>query len=358
MKYFTNSEYRQFYSIFRKGNFWYPKILKLTLLEKCNWRCTMCSCEKNRNALLDINEWHKIIDEAIKLGVEEINFTGGEPTLFPNFIELIDGIGKLDPESKIKLKLLTNATQINKRVAKKYLELGIKRYIISLHSHTPKIHDTIVGIPGQWKRTYQGIHNLSDLKYEIDHSVWINCVVQKSNFLELPNMINLAKLLGCEGVSFSPLDNRLMTNTNMALNENEMQTAFLNILPEVRKRAKYFDIKLFPEDVEIFGSNIEDFKYYAKGELSRGYYKDHPCYWVYYHLTIEPDGTVQPCCNKPLKNGYGNATKMPIIDIINGKKVSDFLKTAKNIPDSLSTCHGCEMKLHVNKIIHEVFSNI
>ncbi|WP_291124899.1 radical SAM protein [Flavobacterium sp. UBA6031] len=359
MNYFNEQEIQELKASFDEGSFYYPKILKLTLLEKCNWRCLMCSCNKTAAPQLKKEDWLKIVKDGINLGVSEINFTGGEPTLFPDFIGIIEGIRKLDPEHKIKLKILSNATRFKKSTVSKYLELGINRYIISLHSASPKIHDQIVGIPKQWFKTYTGINNLMSTKPEIYRSLWINCVVQKSNFNELPKMIEIAHNLGCEGISFSPIDNRVTaTGASEALNMEEMNIFYKTVIPQLQERSDHYNIMLYPKSLKLFGDTFEEVVASTQGILSRNYYKNHPCYWVYYHLTIEPNGTVQPCCNKPLQNGYGNAITTSLKDILSNDKVKDFLRFSKNGPHGNSSCKGCEMKLEINKNIHTTFQSL
>jgi len=359
MNYFTDQELQELKTSFEIGSFYYPKILKLSLMEKCNWRCPMCSCNKSAKPILTVKDWLKIVKEAIDLGVQEINFTGGEPTLFPDFLGLVEGIRKFDPKNKLKLKLLSNATRFTNLTVSKYLQLGINRYIISLHSACPEIHDKIVGIPNQWKRTCKGITNLMSASPEIYRSVWVNFVVQKSNFMEIPNMIEIVNNLGCEGISFSPIDNRVNEfGDSEALGLEEIDYLYKIIIPRLHKQAKDYNILLYPETLNLYGDTIEEISASSQGILSRNYYKDHPCYWVYYHLTIEPDGTVQPCCNKPLVNGYGNVLTTSLKNLVTNERVKYFLDFSKKGPHCNSSCKGCEMKLQVNKSIHANIQNL
>ena len=90
----------------------------------------------------------------------------------------------------------------------------------------------------------------------------------------------------------------------------------------------------------------------ASGRLSRGFYADKPCYWTYCHVTVTPDGLVQPCCNRPVAGGYGSARELPLAELVAGERARAFLEVAATAPGRIPECDGCEMKLRVNHWIH------
>ena len=70
--------------------------LRIAINEKCNLRCIYCMPEKGisfepENKLLTREEVIRIIQVAAKLGVNKIRFTGGEPLLRKDLVELISG---------------------------------------------------------------------------------------------------------------------------------------------------------------------------------------------------------------------------------------------------------------------------
>lgn len=351
MAYFSEADLAQLAPHVASGTFWSPKFVKLTLLDGCNWRCQMCRCDKTAPALLSVEQWLTVVRGVLRLGTREISFTGGEPTLYPDFEGLLAGIRALD--AAVKLKLLTNGTRLDQRRVETFLALGLRRYIVSVHGSSAEVHDPIVGVANQWGRTLRGIERLVSASPGVPRSVWINCVVRRANLGQMVGVVRLASSLGCEGVSFSPLDNRVSDPGVEPLSVAEMQAARETILPEVREVARQQGLLLFPADAEIFGHGDEDLQRVARGELSRGHYETHPCYWVYYHLTIEPDGTVQPCCNRPLRGGYGNALVDPPEELLKGPRAVSFLGLAGRGPAALLPCRGCEMKLQVNRAVHQ-----
>ncbi|MFO0646038.1 MAG: radical SAM protein [Polyangiales bacterium] len=351
MSYFSDAELTSLANRVDRGEFWSPRIVKFTLLDGCNWRCQMCRCDKTASAPLSVDDWLGIARDVLRMGAKEIAFTGGEPTLFPGFESLVGGVRALDPH--VKLKLLTNGTRLTPERVDRLLAHGLRRYIVSLHGDDAATHDAIVGVANQWRKTLRGIESVVRASPGVPRSVWLNCVVRRANLPQLVGVVRLAAALGCEGVSFSPLDGRVADAGERPLTVTEMEAAREAIFPAVRETAQARNVMLFPSDSELFGRTAGEVVRCASGELSRGFYETHPCYWVYYHVTVEPDGTVQPCCNRPLAGGYGNACTSPLDALTTRREARAFLATAGVGPAVFATCRGCEMKLQVNRDIDE-----
>lgn len=358
MKYFDHSEIHELAHRVAHGEFWFPRIVRLSLSEWCNWRCRMCQCDKQERPILSSDQWIAIARNAVKHGAKEIGFTGGEATMYPGLEKILEGISDLQQSGLVRFKLLSNGSRLNRGRVDRFFELGLTRYIISLHGASPTVHDEIVGVPGAWNGTVQGIKNIAS-KAQVDGgSVWINCVLQRSNLSELPDLMDLAANIGCEGVSLSPLDNRTAACIDDQPSLDEMAFARLNTLPLVRKKAQQTGLLLFPESGEPYGSCPEEEKVFASGNTSRGYYENHPCYWVFYHVTIASDGTVHPCCNIPIDPAYGNAVGSDLQELTNTPEAKQFLAGVSKRPAVFDACRTCEMKLQVNQSIHEQVSGL
>lgn len=64
-----------------------PRQVSIALTDRCDLQCPHCYAPKTRNRLpaQTLNGWLQELDEAGTLGV---GFGGGEPTLYPNFVEV------------------------------------------------------------------------------------------------------------------------------------------------------------------------------------------------------------------------------------------------------------------------------
>ncbi len=89
-----------------------PVHIQLMPTNKCNMNCKFCSCsERNKSQELDWEKCKKIIDLCKLQGTKSVTITGGgEPLLYPNFVELIDHLH----ERNIKIGLVTNGLLLSK----------------------------------------------------------------------------------------------------------------------------------------------------------------------------------------------------------------------------------------------------
>lgn len=142
-----------------------PKIdyLRISLIDKCNFRCQYCMPEGTElNYVLDreLLTNREIItlvrDVFIPLGFTKFRLTGGEPLLRPGLVELVGAIARL-PETE-DLSLTTNAFLLA-NLAQPLYDAGLKRINISLDSLDPRTFDKITGNRGRskWQQTWEGI---------------------------------------------------------------------------------------------------------------------------------------------------------------------------------------------------------
>ena len=165
---------------------------------RCNNNCVMCS---NPVDFRDKNESFLYSKEAVlsrikswkdkhKLNKENINLTGGEPTIHPNFLELVREIRKILPENKIVMA--TNGRMFSySRFAKEYLRMNDLSLEIALHGSTPKLHDAVTGVGGSFEQTIKGIENI--LKYRnSSQELELRIIITKINYKNLEQIVNFA----------------------------------------------------------------------------------------------------------------------------------------------------------------------
>ena len=121
--------------------------LRVSVTERCNFRCQYCMPEKPfswvpKENLLSFEELFIFIKVAIDEGITKIRLTGGEPLLredLDKFIEMIHNY-----KSDIDLALTTNAYLLPS-TAQRLKDAGLKRLNISLDSLKPEIAHKIAG---------------------------------------------------------------------------------------------------------------------------------------------------------------------------------------------------------------------
>lgn len=102
---------------------------RISLLNTCNLKCKYCYSENIVASMLEKNDVFKILDGLEKLQFRKVRFTGGEPLLHPNIIEILE-------YSKDKFEdigITTNGILLDKYLDE-LKELNIKRINISIDS--------------------------------------------------------------------------------------------------------------------------------------------------------------------------------------------------------------------------------
>lgn len=138
--------------------------LRISLLDRCNFRCLYCVPEGEdlayalRQDWLTIPEILTLVREVfIPLGFRRFRLTGGEPLLRPGLVDLVDQMTDL-PEVE-DLALTTNGFYLADLAAPLY-RAGLRRINISLDSLQPEVFDQIIGTNGgrsRWPEVWAGI---------------------------------------------------------------------------------------------------------------------------------------------------------------------------------------------------------
>jgi cyclic pyranopterin phosphate synthase len=109
--------------------------LRISLTDRCNLRCTYCMPAEGlpfqpANALMQADEIARIASIAVRdLGVRQVRFTGGEPLLRKDLVEIIASVAALEPRPEISLT--TNAIGLASR-AQSLKAAGLDRINVSL----------------------------------------------------------------------------------------------------------------------------------------------------------------------------------------------------------------------------------
>lgn len=108
--------------------------LRISVTDRCNLRCTYCMPEegitlKKHKDILSFDEITEVVKTGVKLGINKIRFTGGEPLVRKGFPKLINQIRRMDGIDDIGLT--TNGILLAEK-AYELKEAGLKRVNISL----------------------------------------------------------------------------------------------------------------------------------------------------------------------------------------------------------------------------------
>ncbi len=118
--------------------------LRLSVTEKCQLHCDYCrsseGCTNSKE--LTAEEILQLSRVCVKLGLDKIRLTGGEPLMRRDIIEIAESIGKL--ENLRELTMTTNG-QLLSQCAKELYRAGIHRINISLDSLNADCYRSMTG---------------------------------------------------------------------------------------------------------------------------------------------------------------------------------------------------------------------
>jgi len=165
----------------------------------CNNHCAFCVQGKKREYLpaKSKEEIKNSLQEAFDKGKREVVFTGGEPSLHPDFFELVK-FAKNIGFKEIQI-------QSNGRIfayfdfCVKTIKAGATQFGPSLHGHEAEVHDFLVDAKGSFEQTTQGIKNLKKL----NQYVLTNSVITSKNYKFLPELAQLLINLGVDQYQFA-----------------------------------------------------------------------------------------------------------------------------------------------------------
>ncbi|WP_235880217.1 radical SAM protein [Polyangium aurulentum] len=151
----------------------------------CNNHCTFCLDSNAHDGTMRATNDIKVqIVEGRKRGADRLILSGGEPTMHPNFLDFVK-LGRLAGYPKIQ-------TVTNGRMFKypEFLERaasnGLDEITFSLHGHTAKLHDALVGTPGAFEDEVAGLKAaLASGRFIVN----VDIVINKQNVRHLPEML-------------------------------------------------------------------------------------------------------------------------------------------------------------------------
>ena len=110
--------------------------LRVSVTDRCDFRCLYCMSENMtflpKPELLTLEELDRVCTTFIKLGIEKLRITGGEPLVRKNIMEFFSSISRHLKSGKLKeLTLTTNGSQLE-RFAESLASIGVTRINVSL----------------------------------------------------------------------------------------------------------------------------------------------------------------------------------------------------------------------------------
>jgi len=173
--------------------------LRVSLTQRCNLNCIYCHHEGEgaSGGEMTTAEVLRIVKVARSLGVRRVKYTGGEPLLRSDIIEVIRGTVSMNLED---VAITTNGSLL-KRSARDLVGAGLHRLNVSIPSIRPEVYRSLTG--GSLDAAIEGIREAGRLGMEIK----VNVVIMKGvNEGEMDLLLEFAKSIG-GGLQLIELEN-------------------------------------------------------------------------------------------------------------------------------------------------------
>jgi len=170
-----------------------PLALLAELTHRCPLRCPYCSNPRElarASAELDTATWSRVFNEAAALGVLQVHFSGGEPLVRRDLVELVADAAK----AGLYVNLITSGIRLDADRLARLVEAGLEHVQLSLQDSDPARGDRIAGLAG----AQQAKHRVARLVGEAGLPLTVNAVVHRQNLENLEDIIDLAVTLGAD----------------------------------------------------------------------------------------------------------------------------------------------------------------
>lgn len=218
--------------------------VKIVTNLRCNVKCQFCyygNCLSQPNPPSD---WVKAqLMYARKHGIKDVDFSGGEPTVRGDLINLVGYAKKLGFR---KICMITNGLILsNESYARQLIESGLNDVLFSIHGHCPELHDYLTQTPGSFQRLLNAIQNVK--KAGVNFRT--NTVVNRANYKNMPQLAELLSALKPKAVNFIKFNPWCFATTKvsgMAAKYSEIAPYLKKAIDEMNLSVKKVTVRYIP----------------------------------------------------------------------------------------------------------------
>lgn len=180
----------------------YPPHMAIELTDICNLSCKHCYRQAGyKGKYIDFEELKKLILKMKEKGLKLVEITGGEPTLHPQFPQIIQFLC----ENLSLVAILTNGTNITDEMLEVFKKNRKKIMVnISLDSSSAEFHDKFRGKTGAWETTVDSLKKISGIPI----LTRVAMSIVPDNMFDIEKTIKLAQKNGAKSFAWE------VSNTN------------------------------------------------------------------------------------------------------------------------------------------------
>ena len=286
-------------------------IVSWNVTNACNMYCAHCYRDAGCKAEDELStaDAKKLLTEIKRAGFQIMIFSGGEPLMRPDILELV----KFASDLGLFPVFGTNGTLITPQMARDLKAAGARAMGISLDSLDAAKHDKFRSFPGGWQGAVDGMKNCkaAGLPFQI------HTTVMDWNAPELEDMIDFAVEIGARAHHFFFL---VPTGRAATIEEESLRAEqYEDVLTRIMKKQQTVPIELKPTCAPQFLRIAAELG--MKSRFHRG------CLAGLSYCIISPKGKVQPCAY--LKEYLGDVRETPFDEIWRNNPVLQKLRTMK-----------------------------
>ncbi len=290
----------------------YPVSISFEPTTSCNLRCPECPSGLRAftrpTGMLKKDFFSQTIDEIHKELLYLIFYFQGEPYLNPDFLDMV----KYASSKKIYTATSTNAHYLTDDAAKRTVESGLDRLIISIDGTTQDVYQQY-RVGGNLEKVLQGAKNIVKWKKELNSKtpfVFFQFLVVKPNEHQVEEIKKLAKEIGVDEVRFK--------TAQVYDFENDPN----HLIPETDKFSRY--------------KKNKDGSYTPKNKLANH------CWKLQHANVITWDGLVVPCCfDKDAMHQLGNLKNQSFKEIWKNDNYRQFRSELMKSRRNIDICANC-----------------
>lgn len=288
-----------------------PISISIEPTTSCNLRCPECPSGLRSftrpTGMLKQDLYEKIMDELAPTLSYLIFYFQGEPYLHPQLLEMISYASR----KKIYTATSTNAHYLNDEMAKKTVESGLDRMIISIDGVDQETYSSY-RVGGKLSKVIEGAQNIikwkRELKSKTPHVIFQFLVV-RPNESQIDQVYKLADELGVDEVALKTAQIYDYKNGS-------------GLIPINEKYSRY--------------KKKSDGSYDIKNSLLNH------CWKMWHSCVITWDGKVVPCCfDKDAHFVLGDLNEKSFKEIWNQKKYQNFRNSLLRSREEIEICKNC-----------------
>ena len=289
-----------------------PLSVALEPTTSCNLRCPECPSGLRAftrpTGMLQKDFFRDTIDQLHKEVFYLIFYFQGEPYLNPDFLNMVQYASRKGMYTATS----TNAHYLTDDNARKTVESGLDRLIISIDGTTQEVYEQY-RVGGKLDKVLEGARNIVKWKKELKSKtpfVFFQFLVVKPNEHQLEEIKHLAKEVGVDEVRYK--------TAQVYDYENDPH----QLIPTIGKYSRYRKNK--------------EGKTVVKNALNNH------CWRLWHAPVITWDGLVVPCCfDKDAEHRLGDLTSKSFQDIWHDKNYQQFRKDVMKGRANIDICANC-----------------